>query len=72
MLYYYDFKKMQEVLDSGTEARVGMAEDWFWTAETLTQENIDNEIVAGITYSTWATPSILIAGEMHDCYVEKD
>ena len=65
----YDWERLQELLDSGVEVVAGMSEDWFFTAQTLTQGDIDEKKIAGIGGSDWATPSIEVdGGERIDCY----
>lgn len=66
----YDFKKAKKYIqmhsDLIEEASLGMAEDWFWTAEVVYSDNhflhdLDTvEEIAGISGSTWATPSLLV------------
>jgi len=65
--YDYNLAKqtIQKYSDLLEEASLGMAEDWFWTAETVYEEgvfkiNLDEEnlMIAGIGGSTWATPTL--------------
>lgn len=70
----YDWERLQNLLDSvgdSMEITVGMDEDWFFTAEPLTQENIDNKKIGGISGSTWATPSVEMNGLREPCYTIK-
>lgn len=67
----YDYKlakktiqKYSVVLES---AQLGMAEDWYWTAKTVYENqvfviNLDVEPkIAGIKGSSWATPTLLLS-----------
>lgn len=66
----YDYaaaKKMIQLRsDLITSAKLGMEEDWFWTAISVYEEGkftveLDNEPeIAGITGSFWATPSLML------------
>ncbi len=67
----YDFKSAKKYIqtysDHIQEVYLGMKEDWFWTAETvyendkftkeLDKKGID---IAGISASAWATPTMLV------------
>ena len=78
----YDFemakKIVQKYSDLLEEASLGMAEDWYWTAETIYEngvflENIDAEEIGGISGSFWATPTIRLtfkdgSDKFLDCY----
>ena len=73
---YYDFKKLQKVLDEKREddvITVGIEEDSDWTSETLTQEVINKKYVMGIDYSSWGTPIYYVNGgyPVH-CYTKKE
>lgn len=65
----YDTSFIKDYIESHREeikeVSCGMKEDWFWTAETIYEENHFSEeydwnsksiSVAGISGSTWATP----------------
>ena len=65
----YDFQKAKKLIQLNSDliesAHLGMAEDWFWTAETVFEDGkftIDLEedglLIAGIKSSIWATPVI--------------
>ncbi len=73
---YYDFEKLQKLLDEkkeGDTITVGMKEDMSWTSKTLTQAIINLGYVAGIQYSYYATPVYSINnGEYIPCYIEKE
>lgn len=66
----YNWEQLQKYLDDGIEVTAGMEEDWFFTAETVTQKCIDNKRIAGIGSSHWATPAVRIgdSDEFIDCY----
>ncbi|MEN2765733.1 hypothetical protein [Ornithinibacillus xuwenensis] len=79
----YDFNKAQQIIEENKEnlkkASLGMQEDWFWTADTVFENGeyvLDLntvEIIAGISGSRWATPSIRLTylddtEEMFTCY----
>lgn len=67
---YYDFKKAKQIIEERKEsisiAQLGMAEDWFWTANTVFRDGsfiIDLDTVkeiCGIFGSEWATPTLSI------------
>lgn len=66
----YDYEKAKALievamLDGATSASLGMAEDWFWTAEEVwsAADGYKHEMsghVAGIDGSCWATPTLVI------------
>lgn len=79
----YDWNKAKEIIEANKEnlakASMGMAEDWFWTAENVWESGeykidlLEGLEFGGIMSSTWATPSLLLEfqdGEevMYDCY----
>lgn len=80
----YDYKLAKEFIMQNKEvikeASLGMAEDWFWTAETVYEDGkflIDldknNINTAGINGSHWATPSLMVEFKdgsevMYACY----
>lgn len=80
----YDFnlakKTIQKYSDLLEEASLGMAEDWFWTAESVYSDGTfkvnleeDNLTIAGIDSSSWATPTLHLVfkdgkGTWLDCY----
>lgn len=68
----YDWNMLQKFLDLGDTVTVGIKEDWFWTAEELTQESVDKKLIAGIAGSIWGTPSVDLGPAMIDCYIEKE
>lgn len=63
----YDFKSAKKYIQTHSDhiesATLGMKEDWFWTAETVYEEErfkieLDKEglTIGGIISSNWATP----------------
>lgn len=66
----YDFKNVKRYIqmhsDLIDEVSLGMAEDWGWTAECVYEDgrfkmDLDTtEEIAGISGSTWATPSMIV------------
>lgn len=65
----YAFKKAKTFIENHretiSEVSLGMNEDWFWTAETIFQDNAfavdldDPELkIGGINGSSWATPTM--------------
>lgn len=80
----YDYSKAIEIIGSNllkglTEASMGMAEDWWWTAVTVwedggfVQDLAKRPELAGIDGSSWATPAIRLRFEdgtekLHPCY----
>ena len=78
----YDFelagKLVQKYSDLLEEASLGMAEDWYWTAETIYEEGkftdtLSKEVVGGIKGAAWATPTVLLTfkdgtEKFLDCY----
>lgn len=80
----YDFdlakKTIQKYSDLLESATLGMAEDWFWTAEEVyydkkfTKVLDENTEIGGINGSQWATPTLLLvfkdgSEKFLDCYV---
>jgi len=80
----YDFLKVKEFITNNKDviesATLGMNEDWFWTAETIYSDEefkmdiTENSCIAGISGSSWATPTIEIEfkdgkTEKYDCSV---
>ena len=80
----YDYKEIKKFIQKHSDyiesVSLGMAEDWFWTAEEVYsggvfKVNLDEEPeIAGIKGSQWATPSMMVEfkdGEerMIDCFV---
>lgn len=80
----YDFQKAKQIIEENreniAEASLGMREDWFWTAETVfedgefTQELTDEQVIGGISGSSWATPAIGLVfkdgtEKMHPCFL---
>ena len=72
----HTIQKYSDLLES---ASLGMAEDWYYTAETIYQNGVfevelENEPkVAGISGSTWATPTLQLSfkdgtEKFLDCY----
>ena len=79
----YDYASAKEFIQANADkidsVSMGMAEDWYWTAETVFSNgkfeiNIDDEPpIAGIKSSHWATPSMLVvmkdgSVKMLDCF----
>lgn len=66
----YDFEKIKNFIKKNRkeikEISIGMAEDWFWTGETIWEDNkytkkiSQNTMIGGIKGSYWATPAILV------------
>lgn len=64
----YNFKKAKELIDYHKDtlktARLGMYEDWFWTAEKVWSKGkyevdlVESPEIAGIKSSAWATPTL--------------
>jgi len=63
----YDFKQAKNLIklakkDGLIEASLGMAEDWFWTADTVWKDGKyvkklnEETLIGGIKRSNWATP----------------
>lgn len=81
----YDYLKAKRYIDENREkilyASLGMDEDWWWTAETVFKNgefviNLqEKELeIAGISGSSWATPTLEIVfkdgtSEKFNCYV---
>ena len=80
----YDYGKakklVQKYSDTLEVACLGMAEDWFWTAEEIYEDGrlvcdlSEKPEIGGICGSTWATPSLYFKfkdgrEEMRDCYI---
>ena len=64
---YYDYEKAKSIIKENkknglVEASLGMKEDWYWTGETIWQNNKyitklkENTKIGGISASNWATP----------------
>ena len=84
----YDFQKMKQLVKDNAanglaSMRVGMAEDWFWTAEEVWNKKdgflspVEEGYVAGITGSDWATPIAIMEFEdnstiAEECYISND
>lgn len=81
MYDYENAKKLvQKYSDTLEVAYLGMAEDWFWTAEKIygngrfVYDLSENPEIEGIRGSSWATPSLYLKfkdgrEEMLDCYI---
>ena len=77
MTKYYDYKKAIKIMkrEEVKTATLGMAEDWYWTAEEVNisklkkMENGETKI-SGITNSYWATPALRIKDRQFNCYYE--
>lgn len=81
MYDYENAKKLvQKYSDTLEVACLGMAEDWFWTAEEVygngrfIYDLSENPKIGGICGSSWATPSLYLKfkdgrEEMMDCYI---
>lgn len=67
----YDWVQLQRYLDSGISVEVGIMEDWGYTSDPVTQKDIDDREIAGISGSDWGTPAVLIDGSYIPCFVEK-
>lgn len=80
----YDYGKakklVQKYSDTLEVACLGMAEDWFWTAEEIYEDGrlvhdlSEKPKICGIRGSSWATPSLYLKfkdgrEEMMDCYI---
>lgn len=72
-------KTIQMYSDLLESAELGMAEDWYWTAETIYEDksftlDLDSEpLIGGISWSSWATPTLLLTFKdgtenFIDCY----
>jgi len=88
MTTYYDWdairKFIEEHKDDIVEVDVGMAQDWYWTAETIyangayTDPKYETEhdiSVAGVNGSWWATPLLKALhkdGRYSEITVERD
>jgi hypothetical protein len=86
---HYDYNKAKELIKEYKKnkglirACLGMAEDWYWTAEDIwldgkyvTRLN-DKTQIAGISKSYWATPVLQLETDDNlvikiDCYYEQD
>lgn len=81
----YDYELAKKIVDTFdslnvlSSACLGMQEDWFWTAETIFENNLlikelnEDTKIGGITGSSWATPVIkleLKSGEIEvfECF----
>lgn len=64
---HYDYNKAKSIIKENkskglVEASLGMKEDWFWTGETIWENDEyvivlkKNTKIAGIDGSIWATP----------------
>ncbi len=64
---YYDYNKAKSIIKANkknglVQASLGMKEDWYWTAETIWEDNKYNTKlkedtkIGGINVSHWATP----------------
>lgn len=83
---YYDPKFMRNYIEEHKSeidyVEAGMAEDWFWTVDTIYADGIyfiglykDTVEIAGITGSRWASPMMKVYypdGTMREvlCYKE--
>ena len=81
----YDFKSAKRYIqmhsDLISSATMGMHEDWFWTAQTIYEDdkfsvNLDekNLMIAGLIGSVWATPMLEIefkdgTSVKKDCFI---
>lgn len=80
----YDYGKakklVQKYSDTLEVAFLGMAEDWFWTAEEIYEDGrlvydlSEEPEIVGLRSSSWATPSLYLKfkdgrEEMMDCYI---
>jgi len=80
----YDFEKAKTIIESMKEhiesAGLGMHEDWFWTADTVfendefTKDLTEIDRISFIRGSEWATPVLWIeykngAEEVYECFV---
>lgn len=64
----YDYKNIKKYIQMHSDlidsVTLGMAEDWYWTAETVYEDgsfltDLDKEpVIAGIKGSSWATPTM--------------
>ena len=82
----YDFEKMKQLVKDNAanglvSIRVGMAEEWSWTAEKFWDKEegfsgvLERGIVAGISGSSWATPIAILQFEdgstiAKKCYIQ--
>ena len=77
----YDFKSAKRYIQMHSDiidsASLGMAEDWGWTAETVYENgrflvDLDEcESIAGISGSSWATPTLEIEFKHNDTTEQK-
>lgn len=83
----YDFKSAKKYIqtysDHISEAALGMKENWFWTAETVYEDEkftkeLDKEgmTIGEITSSNWATPVLQVVFKdgteiFKDCFTGK-
>ena len=78
---YYDYEKALKLLEKYNlkEITLGMANDLFWTATTMKENELKKAInketeIAGISGSRWATPIAIVEtpeGKLHiECYIE--
>lgn len=66
----YDYQKAKKLIQESVglaSASLGMAEDWFWTGETVWEngefkKELDTPglLLGGIDGSSWATPSLML------------
>lgn len=73
--FYLDLNKLQKIVDEnpGKSIYVGATGDWFFTARSITADNLKefNEYKAYILRSScWSRFSVEIDDEMQDCTVE--
>ena len=72
MIDAYDFAKAKKIIDENAEnivsAALGMACDWFWTADTVWEDGeykvdlLDPEVaIAGLRYSCWDKPILRLS-----------
>lgn len=86
---YYDYNKAKELIKKYKKDRgliiasLGMAEDWYWTAEDVWLNGKyvvklnDKTKIAGINASYWATPVLKLETDDNliskiDCYYEQE
>lgn len=68
----YNFNLAKQIINSSAKllrAELGMQEDWFWTADDVWNKNegfsqsFNEGIIAGISGSYWATPTLRLVFE---------
>lgn len=71
---YFDFVKAAKILreKGATDAYAGLAEDWSCTCGPIMADGKPEVSDWCYLHSRWATPVLVINGEVIECYLEGD